>query len=1091
MGSGGMTGLDRFGLAELVDPGSYERGVQYFRSGQVLTVRHDTAAGVVTGSVRGSGAIPYSVTVSYTLAPNGALRTVDAACSCPVGFECKHGIAVLLAALTTAAAGTKDGPEDGPAVPDWERALGALKTGKRHGTESLGLTFELEQGTAARRSDVRLRALRARPVRIGKNGRWVTTGASWTDINNGWRVDATFRADHLEVLRSIAALDAEVDRFGRRAGAGTWLRLDLVQNPVIWELLDDATRCDIAFVTARGGALSVSAAPADVVLRLGRSEGTLELRPVLTVAGEPVTGDAVLLGTPAHGVAVAVAARDAATRASITLARFARRQHPSTAELLDGGVIRVPREDESRFFTGYLALLQQHHHIAVDDSVAIPQSRGPILVVDVHPEPDHATRVALSWDYPLGDRSRPIELNGWREELPRDPAAEAGVLAPVLRLFAGTSLVTTGPGGGPALLPETTLGTSGTIDLVERILPALAGEAAVRLQISGRFADYRQATEQPVIGFEVSPSGGRDWYDLAVTVTVAGEHVPFVLLFSSLVSGETRMILPSGTYFELDTPALARLRDLITEARLLQDRRGGLRISRYQTDFWAELEKLGVPDRQSREWNAHIRSLRAFDDTPEPLPTALTAQLRPYQYRGFQWLSLLRRHRLGGVLADDMGLGKTVQTLAMIGAHRRDDPGAPPYLVVAPTSVVGNWQAEAARFLPGLRTAVVEGTARRRDGSIADVAAGADVLITSYTLLRLEAEQYQALPWSGVLLDEAQTVKNHDSKTFSVITRLDRTFTVAITGTPLENNLTELWALFALVAPGLLPNLKNFTEYYRTPIEKLGQDERLDQLRRRIAPLMLRRTKDQVVDDLPAKQEQVLALTLEPGHREVYDRLLARERQKVLGMLEDVDGQRFAIFRSLGLLRQASIDPGLVDPEHDHVGSTKLTVLSELLEDVVGGGHRALVFSQFTGFLRRVRTRLERDGIGHQYLDGSTRKRQDVIDAFRNGTDPVFLISLKAGGLGLNLTEADYCILLDPWWNPATEMQAVDRAHRIGQTKTVMVYRLVAKDTIEEKVALLKADKTALFEGVLGGRGDGGAGVDGSLTAADIRALIG
>jgi hypothetical protein len=404
---GGGAGLDRYGLAELVDPGSYERGVRYFRAGQVLNVRHDVEAGRVAGSVRGSGAMPYAVTVTVTYAPGGTLRTFDSACSCPVTFDCKHGVAVLLAALSND--GTAAAPDGAPALAEWERALGSLKTGRAHGTDALGLTFELEQGAATRRTDVRMNHLRARPVRIGRNGRWVTTGASWTDIATGWRVDAAFRSDHLALLRSIHALDAEVDRFGRRALIGTWLRLDLVQNPVIWDLLADAARSDVALLGARGGTVTVSAEPADFRLQLSRSagaDGALQLRPTLTVAGMPVPGDPLLLGAPAHGVAFAEPARDARTRASITVARFSRRQHPSTADLLAGGPVTVPAEDENRFVTGYLELLRQHHRIVVDDGLVLPEARGPILVVDIHPKPDHTTRLALRWDYPLGERSR-------------------------------------------------------------------------------------------------------------------------------------------------------------------------------------------------------------------------------------------------------------------------------------------------------------------------------------------------------------------------------------------------------------------------------------------------------------------------------------------------------------------------------------------------------------------------------------------------------------------------------------------------------------------------------------------------------------
>jgi SNF2 family DNA or RNA helicase len=306
----------------------------------------------------------------------------------------------------------------------------------------------------------------------------------------------------------------------------------------------------------------------------------------------------------------------------------------------------------------------------------------------------------------------------------------------------------------------------------------------------------------------------------------------------------------------------------------------------------------------------------------------------------------------------------------------------------------------------------------------------------------------------------------------------------------MENNLMELWALFSIVAPGLFANPTKFNEQYRGPIER-GQAEPLDRLRRRIRPLMLRRTKEQVATDLPPKQEQVLELELEPGHRKVYQRQLQRERQKILGLLGDLDKNRFEILRSLMVLRQASIDPFLIDPANAKVGSTKLTVLMELLQDVVSEGHRTLIFSQFTGFLARVRERLDSEGIAYCYLDGSTRNRPQVLAEFRTGTAPVFLISLKAGGVGLNLTEADYCILLDPWWNPATEAQAVDRTHRIGQTKNVMVYRLVSKDTIEEKVMALKEAKSKLFAGVMSGDPATANSTAKGITAADIRSLLG
>jgi len=604
---------------------------------------------------------------------------------------------------------------------------------------------------------------------------------------------------------------------------------------------------------------------------------------------------------------------------------------------------------------------------------------------------------------------------------------------------------------------------------------------------------YREADEAPVISLATSPrADSHDWFNLDVTVSIDAEEIPFDELFRALASEQELMILPTGTYFNLDRPELHQLRALIEEARGLQDASSdSLGLSRFQADLWEELQELGVVAQQAASWRSAIAGLTDATQIDErPLSPLVHATLRGYQQAGFDWLSFLYDHGLGGVLADDMGLGKTLQAIALI-AHARDnhsDDAGPrlPFLVVAPTSVVSNWATECARFAPGLTVATVSQTAGKRGESLASLSQGADVVITSYTLFRLDFDEYNAIGWAGLLLDEAQFVKNHQAKAHQCARRLNAPFKLAITGTPMENNLMELWSLLSITAPGLFPSPARFTDYYRKPIETDGDGERLGQLRRRIRPFMLRRTKDQVAGDLPEKQEQVLELDLHPKHRKVYDMHLARERQKVLGLIDNMNANRFEIFRSLTMLRQLSLDASLYDQKYDNIPSTKLDALLELLEDTVAEGHRTLIFSQFTQYLGKARDRLDAAGISYSYLDGKTRNRAKAISDFKDGDTSVFLISLKAGGFGLNLTEADYVILLDPWWNPATEAQAVDRVHRIGQTKHVMVYRLVSKDTIEEKVMALKATKAALFQSVMT---DGAARAT-ALTASDIRELL-
>jgi SNF2 family DNA or RNA helicase len=651
-------------------------------------------------------------------------------------------------------------------------------------------------------------------------------------------------------------------------------------------------------------------------------------------------------------------------------------------------------------------------------------------------------------------------------------------------------------GGAPPGGKTSTLHGLDAMTFSTEVLPLLEGRDDVRVELTGQVPEYHEAGDSLEIGLSTSElDGERDWFDLGITVTVEGREVPFADLFVALAHGQSHMLLPDGAYFALDKPELAALARLIDEARSLQDQPdGALRISRFQAGLWEELSGLGVVGHQAAAWQQQVRGLLAVEEIDAvPLPASLNAQLRPYQLAGFQWLAFLWAHGLGGILADDMGLGKTLQTLALIqhakDVGRQEDAGpvrTPPFLIVAPTSVLANWAAEAHRFTPDLKVATVSDTLGRRGGTLADVIDGADAVVTSYTLLRLDFEAYGGHEWAGLILDEAQYVKNHQSKAYQCARRVAAPFKVAITGTPMENNLMELWSLLSIAAPGLFPNPERFKDYYARPIEKSGNPDLLAQLRRRIRPLIMRRTKEQVAADLPEKQEQVLEVELDPRHRKVYQTHLQRERQKILGLLGDVNHNRFTILRSLTLLRQLSLHAALIDEEHSDVPSAKIDSLLEQIEDVVGGGHRALVFSQFTRFLRMARARLEASGVECCYLDGTTTNRPAVISSFKDGKAPVFLISLKAGGFGLNLTEADYCFLLDPWWNPATEAQAVDRTHRIGQTRNVMVYRLIASGTIEEKVMALKARKQELFSSVIDSEG----AFSSALSADDIRALF-
>ncbi len=456
-----------------------------------------------------------------------------------------------------------------------------------------------------------------------------------------------------------------------------------------------------------------------------------------------------------------------------------------------------------------------------------------------------------------------------------------------------------------------------------------------------------------------------------------------------------------------------------------------------------------------------------FRDVPEmaeiPVPPGFTATLRPYQQHGLNWLQHLREHGLGGFLADEMGLGKTAQTIAHIAAEHDAGRLDRPVLVVLPTSLIANWQAELARFAPHLEVAVLHGQGREAIRARLD---GVAVVLTTYAVLARDAEEMREIAWHMVVLDEAQAIKTPEAKATRAACQLEARHRVCLSGTPIENNLDELWSQFAFLQPGLLGDRRSFSKRFRSPIEKDGDPQRRQQLSRRIRPFILRRTKAEVASDLPPKETILRHITLGAEQRELYDTIRATLHDTVRDQLSEMGPNqgRFVVLNALLKLRQACCDPRLVKlaSGQSEAGSAKLDTLLEMIGGMLPEGRRILVFSQFTSMLDLIKPRLRDAGHGFVELRGDTRDRAEPVRAFQAGEVPLFLISLKAGGRGLNLTAADTVIHYDPWWNPAVEDQASDRAHRIGQTKSVFVYKLVAADTVEERIIRLQERKAEL-----------------------------
>ena len=574
----------------------------------------------------------------------------------------------------------------------------------------------------------------------------------------------------------------------------------------------------------------------------------------------------------------------------------------------------------------------------------------------------------------------------------------------------------------------------------------------------------------PHVSVGISLSGG------LLELELSSEEMPLSELAEILSRYDRKrkyFRLKDGSFVDLSDEGVRSLSDLGRSLRLKEKdlAEGSLQLPGYRALYLDDSleESSFVNLSRGKSFRALVRSMKTVEDSDYEIPAELSGILRGYQKTGFRWMKTLQANGFGGILADDMGLGKTLQAIAFLFSDWKEAERR--YLVVCPASLVYNWKSELERFAPCLPVFLAAGSQAEREEMLRRLEGEGGVLVTSYDLLRRDIDLYEKLTFAVQIIDEAQFIKNHATQAARAVKAVQADFRLALTGTPVENRLSELWSIFDYLMPGYLFSYSRFREEFESPIVNREDEDAAERLQKMIRPFVLRRLKQDVLSDLPDKIEKNMYAAMEGEQRQLYDAHVQRLVLLLSGQSEkEFQTAKIQILAELTKLRQLCCDPGLL-LEGYQGESAKTQLCLELIKNAAEGGHKVLLFSQFTTMLERLKTALKREGLRFYSLDGSTPKarRVQLVDAFNRDETQVFCISLKAGGTGLNLTGADIVIHFDPWWNVAVQNQATDRAHRIGQKNVVTVYRLIAQDTIEEKIVQLQEKKSRLAEQILGG----------------------
>lgn len=830
--------------------------------------------------------------------------------------------------------------------------------------------------------------------------------------------------------------------------------------------------------------LVISPEPGEVRLKVDKDEHGLHLSALLVVGGEPpATGASSawdyydlerILDEPAWLLAGRTLF-ELANPSGLSLLEYFRPDGP-----LEPAGLSIPAEQEQNFIDRYLLVLARQFPIqgnAVTSETVQEQPVPRLYLSDENGELLAQLRFGYAGAEVRYDPDFPRQtLQHKRAEL----ALLRVIRQPEAEKVAFEKLSTAAFGLKRAPLPMQPglfrlRARKHPVDFLLNSVPRLA-EAGFEVYGEEQLKMARVNRNTPSISFKVS--SGIDWFDVKAVVNFGDLEVALSEIRRAMRKRERYIKLADGSIGEIPEIWLERYKHLFALGDVSES---GLRFSRHQITLldqaFSEADEAQTDELFEQRRN-RLRLLAAErlpaghlveGIPPQPLPGGFQGELRPYQKAGFDWLHFLHSFEFGGCLADDMGLGKTVQALTFLQSLYEQPPDRRPpraSLLVVPRSLLINWQREAARFTPGLRVLEFFETGRSKDTSIFDEV---DLVITTYGVMLRDIQFLHGYRFYYAVLDESQAIKNPLSQTARAAYLLQANHRLVLTGTPIENSTAELWSQFNFLNPGLLGNLQYFRTEFGLPIEKKNDEMAVQALRRLVYPFILRRTKDQVAPELPPRTERILYSDMETAQRRLYNRTRDYYRGLVLGMLdkEGLNQSRMKILEGLLRLRQISNHPALVDVNF-HGDSGKFELLMDTLETLRAEGHKALVFSQFVQMLTIVRKELDARHVPYTYLDGQTTARQEQVDRFQSSPEiPFFLISLKAGGLGLNLTAADYVIHIDPWWNPAAELQASDRTHRIGQDKPVFIFKLIARDSVEEKILLLQERKKQLVDQII------------------------